>query len=180
MNLKDFHSLGVVGRWGGSDWGPVSYFVWCVNSCNDKSTSIRDQNIEHIFNGRLIQALNTNQSKPIFTVIPDLETPTGNVTSNAMVRLTGSLYLVPLVPGVKFNISSDEIKNHLPHSVTLQQISGPTVVPDLSREKYVEFKAPYVAKDTMLKFNLTATDDKGVNATDQIGIMVRPNANVTQ
>jgi len=65
--------------------------------------------------------------------------------------------------------------DNFPGSITQvnwSQISGPTAVLDVTDEMAIFFTAPEVSTDTLLQFEVTATDDQGNSGSDIVNILL--------
>ncbi|MGH2709501.1 MAG: PKD domain-containing protein, partial [Actinomycetota bacterium] len=63
-----------------------------------------------------------------------------------------------------------------PLSYQWTQLQGPRVRLAGASTSRARFTAPYVATDTHLRFELTATDSAGLSARDTVDVVVQPNA----
>ncbi|NVJ62449.1 MAG: hypothetical protein HWE27_18820 [Gammaproteobacteria bacterium] len=59
-------------------------------------------------------------------------------------------------------------------SVMWQQISGPTVNPAVTNTLDIDFIAPDVSFDTLVKFRVTATDNLGNQGSDEVWLLIEP------
>jgi hypothetical protein len=90
---------------------------------------------------------------------------------NQKAKLSGAII------AVNSGIHANETKSPNIKSLSWKQIEGPEIRLNATEGQEVEFLAPSIENDTLLKFNFTVTDNEGIKATDTTSLFLVTNEN---